>query len=121
MPSGGTVYVIGEVKKPGGFVLGGRPSMSVLEALSLAEGLEPKAAPRNARVLRAISGDQNNRREERINVAKILGGSAPDVQLRSADILLIPDSAVKNATLRTVETAIQMGTGIGTGLIIWRR
>jgi polysaccharide export outer membrane protein len=121
VPAGGTIYVIGEVKKPGGLVLGSRSTMSVLEALSLAEGLGSRAAPRNARILRAIGGDQNNRSEERIDVAKILRGSAPDVQLRAADILLVPDSAVKNATLRSVETAIQMGTGITTGLIIWRR
>jgi len=121
VPVGGTIYVIGEVKKPGGFVLGNRPSMSVLEVLSLAEGLDAKAAPHNARILRAIGGDQSKRSEEHIDVGKILRGGAPDVQLRSSDILLIPDSAVKNATLRSVETAIQVGTGVTTGLIIWRK
>jgi polysaccharide biosynthesis/export protein len=119
VPVSGSVYVIGQVKKPGGFVLGSRPSMSVLEALSLAEGLDPKAAPHNARILRAVGGDQNHRSEEHIDVTKILRGSAPDVQLQSADILLIPDSALKNATLRSLETAIQLGTGITTGLIVW--
>jgi polysaccharide export outer membrane protein len=117
VPTGGLVYVIGEVKKSGGFVLGTRPSLSVLEALSLAEGLQPKAAPRKARILRATNGDQSSRREEPVNVAKILDGTVPDVLLKPADILFIPNSAIKNATLRSVEAAIQ----IGTGLVIWRR
>jgi polysaccharide export outer membrane protein len=117
VPAGGSVYVIGEVKKSGGFVLGTRSSLSVLEALSLAEGLQPRAAPRKARILRAIEGDKNKRQEEPVDLAKILDGSAPDVMLRSADILFIPNSVIKNATLRTVEAAIQ----IGTGLVILRR
>jgi polysaccharide export outer membrane protein len=106
VPAGGLIYVIGDVKKSGGFVLGIRSSLSVLEAQSLAEGLQPKAAPRKARIPRAIDGDQNNRHEEPVNVAKILDGSAPDVMLRSADILFIPNSVVKNATIRSVEAAI---------------
>jgi polysaccharide export outer membrane protein len=117
VPAGGVVYVIGEVRKPGGFVLGTRPGMSVLEALSLAEGMDLKASPGRARILRAVDGDQSKRREEPVNVAKILDGSAPDVLLRSADILFIPNSVAKNATVRSVEAAIQ----IGTGLVIWRR
>jgi polysaccharide biosynthesis/export protein len=120
VPVGGMVYVIGEVKKPGNFVLGTRPSMSLLEALSLAEGLGPKAAPSNARILRAVDGDPNKRREERVNVAKILSGKAPDKPLLPADILLVPDSFAKNAKLRSMEAAIQMGTAIGTGMVIWR-
>jgi len=36
---GGNGYVIGEVHRSGGFVLGEHQSMSVLQALSLAEGL----------------------------------------------------------------------------------
>jgi polysaccharide export outer membrane protein len=120
VPVGGVVYVIGEVKKPGGFTLGTRPAMSLLEVLSLAEGLSPKAAPKNARILRAVGGDPNNRREERIDVAKILSGRAPDTPLRPADILLVPDSFIKNAKLRSLEAAIQMGTAVGTGLIVWR-
>ena len=37
---GGIVYVIGEVKKPGGFVLKSDQNMSVLKAIALAEGLD---------------------------------------------------------------------------------
>jgi polysaccharide biosynthesis/export protein len=117
IPAGGTVYVIGEVKKSGGFVLGPRRSLSVLEALSLAEGLQIKAAPGKAKILRALDSSGTKRREEPVNVAKILSGKASDVALMPADILFIPNSAAKNAAIRSMEAAIQ----IGTGLVIWRR
>ena len=41
VPKAEMVYVIGEVKRAGGFVLGEHQSISVLQALALAEGLSP--------------------------------------------------------------------------------
>jgi hypothetical protein len=38
-------------------------------------------------------------------------GSAPDVPLQANDILYIPVSGAKLATLRSLEAAVQMGTG----------
>jgi len=49
------VYVIGEVHRSGGFVLGEHQSMSVLQALSLAEGLGAGADARHAKILRLKS------------------------------------------------------------------
>jgi len=67
IPPAALVYVIGEVKKSGGFVLSNRTSLSVLEALSMAEGLQPRAAPGKARILRATDS-ATERQEEPINV-----------------------------------------------------
>jgi polysaccharide biosynthesis/export protein len=117
IPASAIVYVIGEVKKSGGFVLGPRSSLSVLEAVSLAEGFQPKASPRNAKILRTTMGADKHRIEIPINLQKILAGKAPDMPLQPDDILLVPNSAARNAALRSMETALQ----IGTGLVIWRR
>jgi polysaccharide export outer membrane protein len=117
VPESPIVYVIGEVKKSGGFVLGSRTSMSVLEALSLAEGLQPRASPKSAKILRVSGAAHGTRSEIPVNVGKIMAGKAADVALLPDDILVIPDSAAKNAALRSVETALQ----IGTGLVVWRR
>jgi polysaccharide export outer membrane protein len=46
IPRAQLVYVVGEVEKPGGYMLNERDSMSVLQALSLAGGLKPSAAPK---------------------------------------------------------------------------
>jgi polysaccharide export outer membrane protein len=116
VPRAELVYVIGQVKKAGGFVLRERETMSVLQALSLAEGLDRVSAPQAAKILRQTP-DGGQRTEIAVNVKKILEGKAGDVALQPQDILFIPASAAKAASLRAAEAAIQ----ITTGMIIWRR
>lgn len=116
VPRAKLVYVIGEVRKAGGFVLRERESMSVLQALSLAEGLTQVAGAKDARILRA-SEDSARKTEIAVNIRSILAGKAPDTPLLPDDVLFIPNSAARNATLRGIETAIQLGTGV----VIWRR
>ena len=41
-------------------------------------------------------------------------GKAKDVPLAVGDILVVPDSTGKRASIRALEAAIQMGTMIGT-------
>ena len=115
VPRGELVYVIGEVKKAGGFILSERSNMSVLQALSLAEGSQPTADTRHARILRLEPG-QEQRREIALNLRKILDGTSNDVPLQAGDILFVPGSAAKKAGVRTLEAMVQ----IGTGLAIWR-
>jgi polysaccharide export outer membrane protein len=107
---GETVYVIGDVNKAGGFPLGQREKISVLQALSLAGGPGPAAKPSAARILRA-SSDGTDRTDIPIDVKKILDGKEGDVQLEASDILFIPDSAGKVAALRAAQAA---------GIAIWR-
>jgi polysaccharide export outer membrane protein len=110
------VYVIGEVKKAGGFTLAARENISVLQALSLAEGLTPAASPKSAKILRK-NPESAQRDEIPVNVKMILDGKAPDVVLRSDDIVFIPNNIPRSVAIRSAEAAIQ----IGTGLVIWRR
>jgi polysaccharide export outer membrane protein len=104
------IFVMGAVKRAGGFALGDHPDVSVLQALSLAEGFDRAASPKNARLLREEKPGQQ-RTEIAINLKPILEGTAPDVPLRANDILFIPTSGVKLVSLRGLEAAIQVGTG----------
>jgi polysaccharide export outer membrane protein len=115
VPKAEMVYVIGEVKRSGGFVLGEHQSISVLQALSLAEGLNGTADARHARILR-LKRDADQREELAVNVKDVLNGKKSDIALRGDDILFIPGSTGKKAALRALEAAIQTGTG----LAIWR-
>jgi polysaccharide export outer membrane protein len=115
VPKAEMVYVIGEVKRSGGFVLGEHQSISVLQALSLAEGLNGGADTRHARILR-LKRDADQREEMPVDVKGVLNGKKPDVPLRGDDILFIPGSTGKKAALRSLEAAIQTGTS----LAIWR-
>jgi polysaccharide export outer membrane protein len=116
VPRADLYYVIGAVKRAGGFVLSEREHISVLQALSMAEGLDRVASPGNAKILRAADGD-TERKEIPVDVNKILSGKASDVSMLANDILFIPNSATKSAALRGLEAAIQLGTGVA----IYRR
>jgi polysaccharide export outer membrane protein len=111
VPKAEMVYVIGDVKKSGGFVLGEHESMSVLQALSLAEGLSGTADSRHAKILR-LDRQADQRVEIAINVKGIFAGKGGDIPLQGNDILFIPSNTGKKVALRTVEAAIQTGTGI---------
>jgi polysaccharide export outer membrane protein len=116
VPRAEMVYVIGEVKKSGGFVLNEHENISVLQALSLAEGLNHTASAKNSKILRPKAGS-SERIEIAVDVNRILSGKGEDVRLNAEDILFIPNSAARSAGIRALETAIQMGTGF----VIWRR
>jgi polysaccharide export outer membrane protein len=115
VPKAEMVYVIGEVHRSGGFVLGEHRSISVLQALSLAEGLNTGADPRHAKILR-LKPEADQRVEVPVDVKDALNGKKPDMPLQGEDILFIPGSTGKKAALRGLEAAIQTGTG----LAIWR-
>jgi polysaccharide export outer membrane protein len=116
VPKADLVYVIGAVRRSGGFVLSEKREMTVLQALSLSEGLERVAAPKDARILRQRTPGAE-RTEIPINLTDILKGKTRDIALRANDILFVPNSASKSAAIRTLEAAIQLGTGV----VIYRR
>jgi polysaccharide export outer membrane protein len=116
VPKAELIYVVGSVRRSGGFPLNEREHISVLQAVSLAEGLDKVAGAKHARILRQ-SAPGAERSEIPVNVEQILDGRAKDVSLQANDILFIPNSVAKSASLRAVEAIIQTGTGIA----IWGR
>lgn len=114
IPRADLIYVVGAVKRAGGFVLSEREHISVLQALSMAEGLDRVASPKNAKILRSSDG-ASTRKEIPVDVNKILAGKTGDVQLFANDILFIPNSGAKSASGRAIEAVIQLGTAA-----IWR-
>jgi polysaccharide export outer membrane protein len=111
IPLAEVVYVVGNVKRAGGFPLGGKPNLSVLQALSLAEGLDARAAPKNARILRRSATADGEATQTPVDLKAILEGKAEDVTLRPNDILFIPNSRAKSVGARTVEAMLQIATG----------
>ena len=110
VPKAELVYVAGAVKKPGGFVLDEREQITVLQAISLAQGLDRTSAPARAKILRA--GTTAQREEIAVNLSKIVAGKSSDIPLLANDILVVPVSGAKAAFYRSVEAAIQTGVGI---------
>jgi len=111
VPKTELVYVVGAVRRPGGFPLSEKEQISVLQAVSLSEGLDRVAAAKNARILRQSSPGAE-RTELRVNVQQILDGRAQDVSLEANDILFIPTNVAKSVSIRALEAAVQAGTGL---------
>jgi polysaccharide export outer membrane protein len=114
VPRAELVYVIGSVVKSGGFALNEHSSISALQLLALAEGLQKTAASAKARIMRAVPGSPN-RIEIAINLKKLLEGKSADVRLEPNDILFVPNSAAKAAGQRTVDVI----SGLASAAI-WR-
>jgi polysaccharide export outer membrane protein len=111
-----TVYVVGDVRKPGGLILNRRPSISALEALSIAEGLSTTAQPAKARILRPVTPGSTDRQDIPINLKQILAGKTADVQLQPNDVLFVPDNSMRRFVGRMADTALATASGV----IIWR-
>lgn len=116
VPKGELVYVVGDVKKAGGFVLSTHRTLSVMEAVSLAEGMGPDSAAGSARILRPNPNGEGDHTIIPVDVDKISKGKAPDVRLYADDILYVPHSGMKAGSRRALEAAI----GITSGVLIYR-
>ena len=83
------VYVLGQVNKPGEYILKGK--LTVVEAISLAGGLTKIAAPNKTRVIRNENGVQ---KVIEIPVGDILktGDQRQDVVLDAKDVIMVPES-----------------------------
>jgi polysaccharide export outer membrane protein len=114
VPRARMIYVLGSVGKPGGYVLTENETMSITQAIALAGGWSTTAGIAAAKVLRADGGPE--REQIPANLKKIMNNKAPDLQLKPDDILYVPNSMGKQIGLRSIETAIS----VGTGLAIWR-
>ena len=112
IPRAEIVYVLGTVKKAGGFPLATKDSMSLLHTLSLAEGFDKDAAPGKARILRPAVGGEGQVKEIPVNLSKIIKGQDPDVPLYPNDILFVPSSITKITARRTAEAVLQVATGV---------
>lgn len=109
----GVIYVVGEVTKPGGFNMENNTSLTVLQAIALAQGLKSTASLNGSKLIRRRpAGTQ----ELDLPLKKMLAGKAPDMQLEEDDIVFVPSSLGKSAAKRTVEAAVQMAVGA----VIWR-
>jgi len=111
VPRAGIVYVVGEVQKPGGFVLQNNESISVLQAIALAQGPTHTSAISRARIIRTDPAT-GTRTEIPMNLGRILSGKAPDAFLQPKDIVFVPNSAAKSVLFRSSEAALQTAAGI---------
>jgi polysaccharide export outer membrane protein len=106
---GGVVYVIGEVNKPGAFVLENNQNVTVLQALAMAAGPTRVASLRGARILHQ---EGSGVKTTNIDLAHLLKAQNSDIALRSDDILWVPGSKGKLAVDKGASSILGMITSL---------
>jgi polysaccharide biosynthesis/export protein len=111
VPRAGVVYVLGEVNKPGGYVMNSSGGVTVLQLVAVAGGTTRVASAGKTRLLRKTdTGFQ----EQQIDLKKLLRGHIKDVAVSNQDILYVPTSGVK----RALDSSALVGLAASTA--IWR-
>lgn len=105
----GVVYVIGDVGKPGGFLIQDNDRLTTLQVLALAQGANRTAKQDKARLIRkTLTG----REEMPLPLSKIIAGKVIDMPVEDGDILYIPSSEARNFAYRSIEAIIPLTTAL---------
>lgn len=99
----GLVYVIGDVARPGGFVMENGEPLTVLRAMALAGGGNRTARLSKARIVRKT---ETGVEETHVPVKALLAGKMPDIELHSDDVLYIPGSEAETIAVRTAQSLL---------------
>lgn len=105
----GVIYVIGDVGRPGGYLLDNNAPVSLVQSLTLAGGVTKTAALSQARLIRKVP---DGREEVRLDLKHILYGKQADLKMNDGDILFVPSSLGKTLTYRGMEAVITAATQI---------
>ena len=111
VPRADLVYVVGEVGKPGGFELKTNESVSVIQAIALAQGLTHTSSSSHSRIIRT-NADTGERLEIPIDLNKILAGKIADPILEPRDIVFVPNSVSRTAFYKGMDAAVSIGSGV---------
>ncbi len=95
VPKAGTVYMMGDVPRAGGYVMNNDHSqLTALQLLALAGGANNTSRPSRARLVR--HGADGAPHEVELALDEMRKGLAPDVPLLADDIVYVPFSYLKN-------------------------
>ncbi|MGA2902589.1 MAG: polysaccharide biosynthesis/export family protein [Candidatus Korobacteraceae bacterium] len=104
----GVVYVVGDVGRPGGYLIENKETVTVLQALALAQGMN-KTAKYDAKLIR---NSPSGRTESDLPLKRILANQVTDPKLQDGDILFVPVSGSKQWADKSVTSILQMAVGV---------
>jgi polysaccharide export outer membrane protein len=94
VPAAPIVYVLGEVVKPGGYILGSSGGVTVLRVVAAAGGPTRTAGVGGTKMLRRTP---NGLQEVPVPLKNLLRAKTPDIPLEPDDIIFVPNSRFKEA------------------------
>ena len=114
VPRTGLVYVLGDVGRPGGFVMENDGKITLLQALAMAGGTTHTSSMNGSRLLRKGPSGYT---DIHVELNKMLKGLEGDVQLQTEDILYVPSSVMKSAIARAAPAVLAAASGaVGAGI-----
>ncbi|HXZ81848.1 MAG TPA: polysaccharide biosynthesis/export family protein [Terriglobales bacterium] len=105
----GIVYVVGDVGRPGGFIMENGEKMTVLQVIAMAQGPNRTAAMNGSRLLRKGASGIT---ETPVPLKEILSAKAHDMDLQPDDILFVPVSTGKTVARVSVQTIVSIASGL---------
>lgn len=106
------VYVVGAVVKPGGYPMADPSAgVSIVQALSLAQGFTPVASTHRGVIVRQ-STSGTARQEIPVDISQMMDGKLTDLVLAPNDILFIPESNLKKSIKVLGDVAMAAVNGI---------
>lgn len=104
----GVVYVVGQVNNPGGFPIGSRERLTILQAVALAGGTTRTADEADARIVR--TDETGQRTEIPVHLDEVLNGEKSNLVLQSTDVVFIPNSTAKSVARGAWDAFVRMMT-----------
>jgi polysaccharide biosynthesis/export protein len=101
------VYVVGDVRLPGGFILDKSNGLTILQALALAQGVTNTADLNHSKLIHKTG---EGPKETPVYLKKVLAGKAEDLTLEADDILFVPHSTAKGA-MQGMSAVLQSAAG----------
>jgi polysaccharide export outer membrane protein len=118
VPEAKKIFIAGNVKRPGAILVREGSPITVLKALSMAEGLTP-FYKKTVYILRP--DETGTKREIAVDLSRILKNVSEDVPLVADDVLYVPDDAAKRTTVSIIDRATTFSLGTISGVLVWRR
>lgn len=112
----GKAFVVGNVKKPGAFVLRDSEDSTVLQILALAEGLAPFASKQAFIYRRNPDG---MRTEIPVELDQILRRKHNDVAVVAEDIVYIPENKGRKLSVAALEKVLLFGSTAGATALVY--
>lgn len=104
----GIVYVLGDVRLPGGFVMD-NSNVTVLQAVAMAQGANTTAKLDRTILIRKT---QQGKQEIPVRLSKVMAAKSPDLKLQADDVLFVPRSNAKAGFRRGLEAALETAVGV---------
>jgi polysaccharide export outer membrane protein len=113
----GIVYVMGEVNRPGGYLMQESGSLTLLQAISLANGTAPTAKTKKINILRRQTDGSMVYLSVPYN--EIQHGRRGDVHLQAADVVYVPSDSIKSIYANSKSIMASAATAAVYGVILY--